>query len=269
MSCQTPSPVAFLFQGIAGAPGPVVSGPTVYAPGTAYFQNTAQVSVVSSNGNFWKANNLAKNALTTWGTPTMGSGDWVLLGPTFPIVANQAAIASGFVSSAVNLTQLNALYLGLWTAYASFPIPAIAAAAIPIISAATQLTDNSLIFFGPQSGATGFLATRFAQTVAQPFDVSIAGALVNTNGSAATLTTQPVYRTRVNAGAFGAWVAIGTPQIAKPNAESNFSQSQIVVLSGLTAGTDVQFGFQYGGSVATPANVSITGGTISVAAYNA
>ena len=269
MNCsKCGTPVAFLFQGIAGAPGPVVSGPTVYAPGTIYYQNTAQISVVSYQGNYWKANNLAKNGLNTWGTPTMGSGDWLLLSPTFPIVANQAAIASGWVSTAVNLTGEVGVYLGLWTGYAAFPIPAIAAAAIPIIGSPSQVTDNSLIFFGPQSGATGLLANRFLQAT-QPFNVGISGACVNTNGAAATLTTQPVYRTRVNAGSFGAWTAIGTPQITKPNQGGNFSQSQIVVIAGLTTGTDVQFGWQYGGSIATPANVSITGGTISVAAFNA
>lgn len=80
--CPPPQLGAYLFTGAQGRAGPLAFFRGAYDASTVYFDNTARVDVVSYGGYYWAANNVAKNDTASWGTPTVGSGDWTPIGPT-------------------------------------------------------------------------------------------------------------------------------------------------------------------------------------------
>ena len=68
-------------------PGYIFAGP--YSPTGIYYDYSRFVSIVSYLGNFYTANNPAKNGAATWGVPS--GVDWQIIGSSF------AAIATGLL----------------------------------------------------------------------------------------------------------------------------------------------------------------------------
>jgi hypothetical protein len=121
----------------------------------------------------------------------------------------------------------------------------------------TYVTTGNLIMYGWNNGAAGVSSKRFGNTP-QTFIVSATG---NGQGNVAIgdiVTYGPAFRTRVNGGAWGAWVGMGHDNyVTAPY--SNVTRYDPIVLPGMTGTTDVQFGYRacrgsYGG--APSANIS-------------
>ena len=80
--CQPPIVESYLFTGAQGGAGPLAFFRGAYDSTQVYFNNTARDDIVSYLGFYWAANNTSKNDTASWGTPTVGSGDWLIIGPT-------------------------------------------------------------------------------------------------------------------------------------------------------------------------------------------
>lgn len=78
----SPPPVAgaYLFTGAQGIPGPLLFFRGPYDASATYYDNANRVDVVTYAGFYWRANTASKNATASWGTPTVGSGDWLNVG---------------------------------------------------------------------------------------------------------------------------------------------------------------------------------------------
>ncbi len=81
-ACPVPQIASYLFTGNQGQPGPLAFFRGAYDATAVYFDNTARVDVVTYLGYYWRANNVAKNDTASWGTPTIGAGDWLPIGAT-------------------------------------------------------------------------------------------------------------------------------------------------------------------------------------------
>lgn len=81
-----PSPIAaaYLFSGAQGQAGPIAFYRGAYDATNTYYQNSTRVDVVLSSGYLWRVNNASKNDTDSWGTPTIGAGDWLNIGAGLP-----------------------------------------------------------------------------------------------------------------------------------------------------------------------------------------
>jgi hypothetical protein len=78
--CPAPIVESYLFTGSQGVAGPLAIFRGAYSSAQVYYDNTARNDIVSYAGFYWVVNNTAKNNTASWGTPTVGSGDWLTIG---------------------------------------------------------------------------------------------------------------------------------------------------------------------------------------------
>ncbi len=81
-ACEPRNPQLYYLQGMQGARGPLAFYRGAFDSAQIYYDNVNREDVVSDGGFYWAANNTTLNATNSWGNPTVGSGDWTLLGPT-------------------------------------------------------------------------------------------------------------------------------------------------------------------------------------------
>lgn len=72
--------------GVVGAPGPLCVFRGAYNITTKYYYNSSRRDIVSYNSTYWIANNPAKDAQVSWGTPGV-SADWLSFGAVFSMIA--------------------------------------------------------------------------------------------------------------------------------------------------------------------------------------
>lgn len=79
---SSPPPVlgAYLFPGAQGQPGPLAFFRGEYDSEVVYVQTPNRTDVVTYAGYLWRVNNATKNLTASWGTPTIGAGDWLNIG---------------------------------------------------------------------------------------------------------------------------------------------------------------------------------------------
>lgn len=77
--------------GVDGDPGPGVVFRGNYSAAVAYYHTATRRDIVYHSSAYWIADNVAKNGLTTWGTP--GTADWASFGATFSSVATAILLA--------------------------------------------------------------------------------------------------------------------------------------------------------------------------------
>lgn len=80
-ACEPRNPQLYYLQGMQGVRGPLAFYRGAFDATDIYYDNVNREDVVSYGDFYWAANNAALNATNSWGTPTVGSGDWTLLGP--------------------------------------------------------------------------------------------------------------------------------------------------------------------------------------------
>ncbi len=80
-----------------GAVGPSAAYYGTYNGSTFYYCNASLVSLVFYGGNYYIANNPAKNNLNTWGAP--GGTDWTLIGATFQAIATGLLLSQNVVAT--------------------------------------------------------------------------------------------------------------------------------------------------------------------------
>jgi len=149
--------------------------------------------------------------------------------------------------------------------YASFDIPEILNATIPENPTLEYATDNSLIFYGWNSGSAGFLTNRFGNS-SQSFIVNLQGNANNSSGSDQLFYVELAYRTRNNGGPWGAWNPIGyTAYVTANTVGQSFQKTNFELLS-LTGTQDVQFGAAFSKGVG--GTVVMEGAQLSVQAPN-
>ena len=148
--------------------------------------------------------------------------------------------------------------------YASYTYAQVDNADIPEDPTKYYGTDNSLIFYGWQSGTATFTTNRFGITQ-QPFSVNIQGTTQNTSSSGQFLYTDLVYRTRNNGGAWGSWIPISFTTRSLPGAEVTFINIGFIVVS-LIGTQDIQFGASWSKGIGGVADMQ--GALISVQAFN-
>lgn len=178
------------------------------------------------------------------------------------------ATINGLVSTNTpkfNLADLNRTMPTL--GYATYDIPTILDADIPVFPTFTNATDNAMIFFGWTQGANNYIDNRFGNTT-QRFQINVQGTGENTSASADVVYIQLYYRTRTSGGAWGAWTA-ASGQIsymqdlaALPQSFQNTAYLSI----GLIGTQDIQFSAGFSKSAA--ATGEIGGATLTVLAFN-
>jgi hypothetical protein len=149
--------------------------------------------------------------------------------------------------------------------YAAYVIPQIDNATIPENPTILYETDNSLIFYGWQSGATGFVTNRFGNST-QPFIVNLQGNANNSSGSAQLFYIELYYRTRDNGGPWGSWQTIGLPAYVTSDIVGQSFQKTNFELLSLTGTEDVQFAAAFSKGVG--GSVIMEGAQLSVQAPN-
>lgn len=299
--------------GISGNPGPLCVYRGNYLLTERYYYNASRRDVVAYSGQFWLANNAAKDAQINWSAPGVGS-DWISFGTTFSMIAtgllltqnavittnltlgttglnvgviqsaNYVAGASGFLIRADGYAEFNdVLVRGKISTtsekfnennatntmppigYAAFNIPQVDDVNIPENPTVTYETDNSLIFYGWDSGPAGFLTNRFGNPN-QPFVVNLQGNANNSSGSNQLFYIGLVYRTRNNGGAWSAWNDIGfTAYVTSAVVGQSFQKTNFELLS-LIGTQDVQFGAAFSKGVG--GSVIMEGAQLSVQAPN-
>ena len=149
--------------------------------------------------------------------------------------------------------------------YAFYNIPQILDGDIPTNPTIDYQTDNSLIFYGWNSGFAGFITNRFGNS-SQPFVVNLQGNANNSSGSNQLFYIGIAYRTRDNGGPWGVWTDIGLNAYVTAAAVGQSFQKTNFELIGLTGTQDVQFAaaFSKGGG----GTVVMEGAQISVQAPN-
>lgn len=149
--------------------------------------------------------------------------------------------------------------------YAAYDIPQIIDANIPTNPTVTYETDNSLIFYGYQSGATGLVTNRFGNST-QPFSVNLQGNANNSSVSNQLFYVGIAYRTRNNGGPWGSWTDIGlNAYVTADVVGQSFQKTNFVVLS-LLGTEDVQFAAVF--SKGSGGTVIMEGAQLSVQAPN-
>lgn len=149
--------------------------------------------------------------------------------------------------------------------YAAYNIPQILDVNIPTNPTIDYQTDNSLIFYGWQSGFAGFLTNRFGNS-SQPFVVNLQGNANNSSGSNQLFYIGIAYRTRNNAGPWGAWTDIGLNAYVTAAAVGQSFQKTNFELIGLTGTQDIQFAAAF--SKGAGGTVVMEGAQLSVQAPN-
>lgn len=125
--------------------------------------------------------------------------------------------------------------------YAVYTIPQILDVDIPENPILDYQTDNSLIFYGWNSGFAGFVTNRFGNTN-QPFTVNLQGNANNSSGSNQLFYIGLAYRTRNNGGPWGSWNDIGmTAYVTAATVGQSFQKTNFELLTGLVGTQDVQF----------------------------
>lgn len=81
-ACEPRNPQLYYLQGMQGVRGPLGFYRGAFDATEIYYDNVNREDIVSYGGFYWAANNASLNATNSWGTPTVGSGDWTLLGST-------------------------------------------------------------------------------------------------------------------------------------------------------------------------------------------
>jgi hypothetical protein len=149
--------------------------------------------------------------------------------------------------------------------YAAFNIPQILDIDIPTNPTLDFQTDNSLIFYGWQSGFAGYQTNRFGNTT-QPFLINLQGNANNSSGSNQLFYIELYYRTRNNGGPWGSWVDIGLPAyVTSAVVGQSFQKTNFELLS-LTGTQDVQFAAAFSKGVG--GSVIMEGAQISILAPN-
>lgn len=149
--------------------------------------------------------------------------------------------------------------------YAAYNIPQILDAAIPTNPSVTHETDNSLIFYGWDSGTAGFVTNRFGNS-SQPFIVNLQGNANNSSGSNQLFYVGIAYRTRNNGGPWGSWTDIGlNAYVTAAVVGQSFQKTNFELIS-LTGTEDVQFAAVF--SKGAGGTVIMEGAQLSVQAPN-
>ena len=149
--------------------------------------------------------------------------------------------------------------------YAAFNIPQIDDVDIPENPSVFVATDNSLIFYGWNSGSAGFLTNRFGNSN-QSFVVNLQGNANNSSGSNQLFYIELAYRTRNNGGAWGAWIDVGyAAYVTSASVGQSFQKTNFELLT-LIGTEDVQFGAKFSKGVG--GSVIMEGAQLSVQAPN-
>lgn len=144
-------------------------------------------------------------------------------------------------------------------------IPQILDATIPENPTLLYETDNSLIFYGWNSGSAGFVTNRFGNS-SQTFVINLQGNANNSSGSAQLFYIELAYRIRNNGGPWGTWQSIGLPAyVTSAITGQSFQKTNFELLS-LTGTQDVQFGAAFSKGVG--GSVIMEGAQLSVQAPN-
>lgn len=144
-------------------------------------------------------------------------------------------------------------------------IPQIDDVTIPENPTLLYETDNSLIFYGWNSGSAGFVTNRFGNS-SQTFVVNLQGNANNSSPSAQLFYVELAYRTRNNGGPWGSWQSIGLPAyVTSAVVGQSFQKTNFELLS-LTGTQDVQFGAAFSKGVG--GSVIMEGAQLSVQAPN-
>jgi hypothetical protein len=144
-------------------------------------------------------------------------------------------------------------------------IPQIDDATIPENPTLLYETNNSLIFYGWNSGAAGFVTNRFGNSN-QTFVINLQGNANNSSGTNQLFYIELYYRTRNNGGPWGSWVDIGLPAyVTSAVVGQSFQKTNFELLS-LTGTQDVQFGAAFSKGVG--GTVVMEGAQLSVQAPN-
>lgn len=149
--------------------------------------------------------------------------------------------------------------------YAAFNIPQILDVNIPNDPTLLYSTDNSLIFYGWNSGAAGFLANRFGNS-SQPFIVGLQGNANNSSSGTQLFYIRIAYRTRTNGGPWGGWTPIGfNAYVTSMTVGQSFQKTNFELIS-LNGNQDIQFAAVF--SKGAGGTVVMEGAQLSIQAPN-
>lgn len=149
--------------------------------------------------------------------------------------------------------------------YAVYDIPQILDVDIPENPTVDYKTDNSLIFYGWNSGSAGFVTNRFGNSN-QVFTINLQGNANNSSGSSQLFYIALAYRTRNNAGAWGSWTDIGlNAYVTAASVGQSFQKTNFQIV-GLLGTEDIQFAAGFSKGVG--GTVIMEGAQISVQAPN-
>lgn len=128
------------------------------------------------------------------------------------------------------------------------------------------LCSNGTFLFGWTLVTSGYYEARFGKTTTR-FLINVTGNATNTDTGGRAIVYGTAYRTRPSGGTWSAWTGVGHDSYIYANGDKSINRNDVVVISGLTGSTDIQFGFrvakQSGGS-----GMSIGGCYLTAMSFN-
>jgi len=178
---------------------------------------------------------------------------------------NDVEIRGKISTTSQKFNVANALKTMPAVGFAAFNIAQILDAGIPENPTLLYSTDNSLIFYGWNSGSNGLVTNRFGNAQ-QPFTINLQGNANNSASGGQLFYIGTAYRIRNNGGSFGSWSDIGFNAYVVYNTVGQSFQKTNFQVVGLIGTNDIQFAAVFSKGVG--GSVIMEGAELSIQALN-